>query len=161
VVAEQNTPDTVCPVELGLGIVGDRWSVLILRELLMGNKRFDSIQAQTGATPQMLASRLKKLGQAALIQRRPYQARPVRFEYELTEMGSGYFPIINSMRGWGETWCKPNATGPAVEYVHSCCGNDPGLGAVCQSCGGEVKLPDITMTLSSDFERERNLKASR
>lgn len=156
---KHNAEDTICPVARGLNVVGDKWSVLILRELFMGNQRFDGLQAQTGATPQMLASRLKKLTQAAVIERRLYQARPARYEYVLTEMGKGYFPILNGMRAWGETWCKPDATARAVDYVHVPCGEDPGLGPVCQHCHAEIRLQDLEMRLSSGFKDERDKRS--
>lgn len=91
----------------------------------MGMNRFDDIQAQTGATPQMLAARLKKLEEAGLIERRPYSTRPLRYEYVLTEMGLDFHPVMLTLRAWGEKWCKPPEKRVAVRYTHIPCGKDP------------------------------------
>src|ERR1700752_864305 len=98
--------DTLCPVARSTAIVGDRWTMLIIRELFTGCARFDEIQAQTGATAQMLAARLKRLEAEGLIERGGYSPRPVRHEYLLTRMGREFSPVIFALRAWGETWCK-------------------------------------------------------
>jgi DNA-binding HxlR family transcriptional regulator len=150
---------TLCPVARSQEIVGDRWSVLVLRELFMGNGRFDDMQAQTGATPQMLASRLKKLEAYGLIERRPYSQRPLRHEYVLTRMGADFYPVILALRAWGETWCKSEAEGVAVQYTHIPCGMDPGLGMVCRHCGIELKRSDLIAQPSAPYENERKLRS--
>jgi DNA-binding HxlR family transcriptional regulator len=154
------TDVTECPVARGQDLVGDRWTVLVLRELFIGTSRFDDIQAQTGATPQMLASRLKKLEAAGLVARRPYCARPLRHEYVLTEMGTDYYPVMLALRAWGEKWCKSPQEGVAVEYTHLPCGKDPGLGTVCQHCGVELKSSDLTAKLSARYAKERRDRAA-
>src|ERR1700680_1371488 len=92
--------DTLCPVARSTAIVGDRWTMLIIRELFTGCARFDEIQAQ------MLAARLKRLEAEGLIERRVYSRRPVRHEYLLTRMGREFYPVIFALRAWGETWRK-------------------------------------------------------
>src|SRR5437764_1645676 len=99
-----DTERTLCPVARSQELVGDRWTVLVLRELFMGNRRFDDMLVQTGATPQMLASRLKKLEAAGLIERRLYSERPKRHEYVLTAMGTDFYPVLLALRAWGEKW---------------------------------------------------------
>ncbi len=84
---------TLCPVARAETVVGDRWTVLILRELFMRNHRFEEIQAQTGATPQMVAARLKALEADGLVERRPYSTRPPRHDYHLTEKGRPSIPF--------------------------------------------------------------------
>src|SRR5215470_15165781 len=84
---------TLCPVARAELVVGDRWTVLVLRELFAGNHRFEEIQAQTGATPQMVAARLKQLEADGLVERRPYSDRPLRFGYHLTDKGDAFFPV--------------------------------------------------------------------
>ena len=81
---------TLCPVDRAETVVGDRWTVLILRELFMRMHRFEEIQAQTGATPQMIAARLKKLEADGLVKRRVYNKRPLRHDYRLTEKGEAF-----------------------------------------------------------------------
>src|SRR5580693_8871517 len=98
--------ETLCPVARAEDVGGDRWTVLVLRELFIGTRRFAEIQAQTEATPPMLAGRLKKLEADGLVERRPYQQRPLRYEYYLTEKGRAFHPVIMALRAWGEYWCK-------------------------------------------------------
>jgi DNA-binding HxlR family transcriptional regulator len=150
---------TLCPVARSQDIVGDRWSVLVLRELFMGNGRFDDLQAQSGATPQMLASRLKKLEASGLIERRPYSQRPLRHEYVLTPMGTEFYPVILALRAWGEKWCKSEEEGVAVEYTHIPCGMNPGLGTMCRHCGTELKRSELIATASPRYEEERKLRS--
>lgn len=151
---------TLCPVARSQEVVGDRWTVLVLRELFMGNGRFDTLQTQTEATPQMLASRLKKLEAAGLVERRPYSTRPLRHEYALTEMGAEFYPVILALRGWGEKWCKTPQEGVAVQYTHLPCGKDPGLGMVCQHCGVELRRSELAARPSASYEQERLARAA-
>jgi DNA-binding HxlR family transcriptional regulator len=150
--------ETECPVARGLSIVGDRWTVLVLRELTMGNRRFEEIQAQTGATPQMLAARLKKLETDRLVERRPYSTRPLRHDYYLTEAGLAFYPVLLALRSWGETWLKSEKEARAIHYTHIPCGQDPGLGPVCQSCGGEMRQDQLVPRFSKAFARERDAR---
>lgn len=150
------TQDTVCPVALAQKIVGDRWTVLVLRELFLGSHRFEEIQAQIQATPQMLAGRLKKLESDGMIERRPYSTRPLRNEYHLTKMGIGFYPVFLAFRAWGETWCKSGKQEVAIRYTHVPCGKDPGLGPVCQECGKEMRREELSATLSKSFDAERH-----
>jgi DNA-binding HxlR family transcriptional regulator len=125
--------DTLCPVARSMAIVGDRWTVLILLKLFSGCSRFNEIQAQTGATAQMLATRLKRLEADRLLERSVYSQRPVRREYKLTPMGRDFYPIILALRAWGETWCKRPGEPIAVRMTHSDCGTEVGLEGFCPS----------------------------
>jgi DNA-binding HxlR family transcriptional regulator len=147
--------DTVCPIALAQRIVGDRWTVLVLRELFLGSHRFEEIQAQSQATPQMLTSRLKKLESDGVIERRPYNKRPLRYEYHLTEMGIAFYPVFLALRAWGETWCKSRKQEVAIRYTHIPCGKDPGLGPTCQECGKVMRRGELSATLSESFSAER------
>lgn len=92
---------TLCPVARAQAIVGDRFTVIILRELFMGNRRFEQLQCQADVTPQMLATRLKKLETLGLLERRAYSTRPLRYEYVLTPMGLAFHPVLLALRAWG------------------------------------------------------------
>jgi DNA-binding HxlR family transcriptional regulator len=156
----QESEATACPVARSQELVGDRWTVLILRELFMGNGRFDDLQTQTEATPQMLATRLKKLEASGLVERRPYSTRPLRHDYVLTDMGADFYPVILALRAWGERWCKEPKEGVAVKYTHIPCGKDPGLGTVCKHCGMELKRGDLIARPSARYEQERRDRAA-
>ncbi len=147
--------NTVCPIARSVNIVGDRWTVLVLRELYMGATRFEEIQIQTEATPQMVTTRLKSLEADGMIERHPYNEKPLRYEYRLTEKGRSFYPVIHALRAWGETWCKDESEGIAVRFVHRECGHDVGLGSVCPKCGIQVERKDLDASLSSQFAKER------
>jgi DNA-binding HxlR family transcriptional regulator len=149
---------TACPVARSLDIVGDRWSVMVLRELHMGATRFEEIQIQTEATPQMLATRLKSLEAAGMIARHPYSERPLRHEYRLTEKGKAFYPVLYALRAWGEEWCKDEGESIAVRLVHRACGQDVGLSSICPGCGVPVRREDLDASLSEQFAQERAQK---
>jgi DNA-binding HxlR family transcriptional regulator len=146
---------TVCPVARSVDVVGDKWTLLVLREMYMGATRFEEIQIQTEATPQMLASRLKALEANGMIERHPYSQRPLRYEYRLTEKGKAFYPVVRTLRAWGETWCKSRGEDIAVRFTHRACGQDVGLGDSCPVCGTAVERSDLVASLSDAFEKER------
>ncbi|NWA24576.1 helix-turn-helix transcriptional regulator [Pseudomonas gingeri] len=150
-----NAAETLCPIHRAEAIVGDRWTVLVLRELFMGSHRFDEIQAQTGATPQMLATRLKNMEADGLVDRRPYSERPLRYEYHLTPKGDGFFSVVLALRAWGETWCKSPEEGVAVRLVHQACGKPAGLGPLCEHCGELLHREALISEPSSAYSAER------
>ncbi|MEK1852507.1 MAG: helix-turn-helix domain-containing protein [Phyllobacterium sp.] len=160
------TPQTLCPVARAETVVGDRWTVLILRELFMRSHRFEEIQAQTEATPQMIAARLKKLEADGLVERRSYNKRPLRYEYHLTEKGEAFYPVVLALRAWGETWFKSPEEGRAVHYTHRSCGKPAGLGPVCEGCGQTLRHDDLIVEPDPAYQAERQerweaFKASR
>ena len=147
--------DTLCPVARSQAVIGDRWAVLIVRELFMGNRRFDGLLTQSQSTPQMLSTRLKRLEADGMIQRKRYMDKPPRYEYELTEMGRAFYPVILALREWGETWCKSEDEDVAVRYTHLTCGKDAGVGTVCQACGEPLRREHLKARLSSSYAQER------
>ena len=154
-----NTADrTLCPVARAETVIGDRWTVLILRELFMRMHRFEEIQAQTGATPQMIAARLKTLESEGLVKRHAYSKRPPRHEYHLTVKGEAFYPVILALRAWGETWCKSPKEGRAVNYTHLLCGNPAGLGPTCESCGKPLRREDLVAEQAPKYRREREAR---
>lgn len=96
----------VCPIADALDIVGDRWALLVLRELSFGVHRFTDIRASTGAPRDSLTTRLRELEEAGLIIRRRYSEHPPRDEYLLTEAGKGIEPVLRELRIWGETYAR-------------------------------------------------------
>jgi DNA-binding HxlR family transcriptional regulator len=149
---------TLCPVARAESVVGDRWTVLILRELFMHSHRFEEIQAQTGATPQMVTARLKALEADELVERRLYSERPRRHEYHLTQKGEAFYPVILALRAWGETWCKAPEEGRAVSYTHVSCGGRAGLGPVCETCGKTLQRKELVAELNPAYRDEREAR---
>lgn len=150
---------TLCPVARAESVFGDIWSVLVLRELLANNHRFDEIQAMTGATPQMVATRLKKLEADGLVERRLYNERPPRYEYHLTPKGKDFWPIMMALRAWGETWCRLPGEERSTEFVHQPCGHSAGLGPLCDHCGQLLRQGELVARPSAaraaELERRR------
>ncbi|MGY3484488.1 DNA-binding HxlR family transcriptional regulator [Bradyrhizobium sp. USDA 4011] len=149
---------TLCPVARAETVVGDRWTVLVLRELFARNHRFEEIQAYTGATPQMITARLKKLETDGLVTRRVYNKHPLRHEYHLTKKGEAFFPVMFALRAWGETWCKSSRDGLSMNYTHLACGKPAGLGPVCQACGEPLQWADIVAERTPKYQRERDAR---
>jgi DNA-binding HxlR family transcriptional regulator len=94
-------PGRPCPIAAALEMVGERWALLIVRELALGNSRFDDIVRGTGAPRDRVAARLKALDEAGVIQRRAYQAAPPRFDYQLTDSGRALVPVLDALLAWG------------------------------------------------------------
>ncbi|WP_329138788.1 helix-turn-helix transcriptional regulator [Streptomyces sp. NBC_01476] len=97
----------VCSIADALGVVGERWTLLVLRELGFGVHRFNDIQTNTGAPRETLALRLRKLEDAGLIERRQYSEHPPRDEYLLTAAGKEIAPVLTALRQWGERHATP------------------------------------------------------
>ena len=98
--AEKKVPD--CPVEMTLQLIGDKWKVLIIRDLLTGTKRFNELmRSVTGITQKVLTSHLRAMEAAGLVNRKVYPEVPSRVEYSLTETGFSLKPVLDSMVQWG------------------------------------------------------------
>jgi len=157
-VKKAETSGTVCPVARSTALIGDRWTILIMRELVAGCARFDDIQAQTDATPQLLTTRLKQMEADGLVVRRAYSERPLRYEYLLTDMGRAFYPVIFALRAWGETWCKTAEEPLAVHVFHRECGTEIGLDGICPSCKVLVARSDMESRPSPEWAEERRLR---
>jgi DNA-binding HxlR family transcriptional regulator len=152
---KNSSAQTLCPIDKAEAIVGDRWTVLVLRELFMRNHRYDEIQAQTGGTPQMIAARLKSLEADGMVVRRAYSERPPRYEYHLSEKGQAFYSVILALRAWGETWCKSAEEGVAVRYTHQTCRHPAGLGPLCEHCGELLRRDELISEPSEAYATER------
>jgi DNA-binding HxlR family transcriptional regulator len=94
----------VCGIADALSVVGDRWALLVVRELGLGVHRFNDIQANTGAPRDSLATRLRQLQESGLVTRHRYNDHPPRDEYVLTDAGKALGPALAALRSWGETY---------------------------------------------------------
>lgn len=104
-----------CPVARGLDRVGEWWSMLILRDAFYGLSRFDDFQTSLGIAPNILSRRLATLVETGMLERHRYSARPVRYEYLLTERGRDFRPVLLSMMAWGNRHFAPE--GQALELI--------------------------------------------
>jgi DNA-binding HxlR family transcriptional regulator len=108
--------DETCPVARGLSVVGDRWTLLVLRDCFLGVRRFDTFQKRLGITRHVLADRLRKLEEAGVLSKRLYQERPPRHEYRLTEKGLALHPVMVMLIHWAEKW-EPHPDGPQPRLI--------------------------------------------
>jgi DNA-binding HxlR family transcriptional regulator len=125
--------DMNCSVAQSLELIGEWWSLLIVRDAFLGVARFDEFQERLGISRNVLTQRLDHLVERGVLERVPYQERPVRYEYRLTEMGRDLWPVINALREWGDRWNAPG--GAPVQLVHKACGRKVHAVAVCSACG--------------------------
>ena len=123
-----------CSVARTLSVVGDRWTLLVLREAFFRVRRFEDFQRRTGAPRPILAERLKELVDHGVLERRPYGNHPDRFEYRLTDKGLDLYPVIVSLMTWGDHW-MPDVGGPPVELRHNGCGHVVHPALACPECG--------------------------
>ena len=130
-----------CSIADALEILGDRWSLLVVRECSYGVHRFNDIQRNTGAATDILTSRLKRLEAAGILRREPYSSRPVRHEYFLTKPGEELFPVLLALREWGQRQLHPD-TAPVNPVWHSC-GAELHVQTVCEACREVVTPTDL------------------
>jgi DNA-binding HxlR family transcriptional regulator len=128
-----------CPIARTLDIVGEWWTLLIVRDALLGARRFDDFKT-TGIADNVLSARLKKLTEAGILSRRRYQTHPDRYEYLLTEKGRALAPVVLALRSWGKRFTKG---GDTSRIVHKDCGGSIELGFHCAQCDREVPRTEI------------------
>ena len=121
-----------CSVAQCLEVVGEWWTMLIVRDAFLGIRRFDDFQARTGIARNVLTARLEHLVEHGVLERRPYQERPLRHEYVLTDKGRDLWHVLTAMREWGDRWAAPD--GPPVELVHRSCEHVTRTAVVCDHC---------------------------
>ena len=119
-------------IERTLALVGDRWSILILRAAFRGIRRFDEFCADLGIARPMLTRRLRKLVGAGLMTREPYQEHPARFEYRLTSAGLALSPVLVALVRWGDQHLVSNQA--KTMLVHGPCGTELVQGFWCETC---------------------------
>ena len=135
-----------CSVARTLSVIGDRWTLLVLREAFMRTRRFEDFQRLTGAPRPILADRLRGLVEHGILERRPYGNHPDRFEYRLTEKGRDLYPVLVSLLRWGDTW-MPDDGGPPVVLRHEACGHEVHPELACPHCGEWVGARDMAATV--------------
>lgn len=138
----QDVGEQPCSIARSLAIIGDRWTLMVLRSAFLGIRRFDDFQASLGVTRHVLAERLKRLVEADVLQKVPYQGRQERFEYRLTEKGRDLYPVLLALVNWGDKWLD-GGLGPPVQYRHNTCGHMFTPTMVCSECGEAVSAREV------------------
>ncbi|WP_374666523.1 winged helix-turn-helix transcriptional regulator [Acinetobacter sp.] len=131
-----------CSIARTLSILGDRWTLLIVRNAFMGMRRFDDFQQDLGVTRHVLSERLKRLVDCGIFAKTPYFDRQERFEYRLTEQGLDLYPILLSMAGWADKWLDEGQGAP-VQYVHKNCGQVFRPVLACSECYEELHAKQV------------------
>ena len=134
--------DMVCSVARTLEGVGEWWTLLVLRDLFVGLTHFEDICADLGVATNVLTDRLATLVEHGLVERRPYQDHPPRFEYVLTEKGRDFFPVMAALMRWGDRW-EAGEAGPPMMLVHEDCGEVTEGVVVCSHCGGALESENV------------------
>ena len=126
-----------CSIARTVAVIGDRWTLLILRDCFLRVRRFDEFEARLGITRHVLADRLKKLVTHGVLKKVPYQQRPVRYEYRLTDAGLDMYPLLTCLRYWGDRYAA-GRKGPPYLYQHLECGHIFNPVLTCSECGQAV-----------------------
>ncbi|MBI3782492.1 MAG: helix-turn-helix transcriptional regulator [Deltaproteobacteria bacterium] len=134
--------DMTCSIARALSVVGDRWTLLILRDAFLRTRRFEQFQASLKITRHRLADRLQKLVDNGILERLPYQDNPPRFEYKLTAKGVDLYPVIAALVGWGDRWMA-GKDGVPIELVHRGCGHTIAPEFVCPDCREPIGARDM------------------
>ena len=136
-----NYENQVCSIAGALGVVGERWSLLIVRNVFLGLRRFDEIQENLGIARNVLHTRLTRLIDQGVIEKRLYQEHPPRYEYRLTQKGLDLWPALVALMQWGDRYAVPPG-GPVVLLEHRDCGGAVDAHRVCEACGEKLSVRD-------------------
>jgi DNA-binding HxlR family transcriptional regulator len=138
--------DQNCSIARALELVGERWTILVLRDVFLGVRRFDELQRDLGIARNVLTARLERLVAAGILEKARYQERPPRHEYRLTDMGLDLWPVIVELMRWGDRHTAP-PQGPPVVIRHSGCGGIMAERRVCGRCGEPLGVRDVRAEL--------------
>lgn len=139
-----------CSVARTLDVVGEWWSLLVIRNVFWGQHRFEDLQADLGIARNVLADRLATLVREGVLEKRRYQERPERFEYHLTDAGEDLFAVLMELMRWGDRWRAPD--GPPLTVTHTSCGEASTPGQVCTSCGEALRPRELRLTPGPGFD---------
>jgi len=130
-----------CSIQATLDLVGDRWTLLILRNVFRGVHRFSQLRDDLGIAKNLLADRLTRLVDHGILHKVPYQERPLRYEYRLTPKGMDLSPSLVALMGWGDRWAADGE--PPTLLVHDACGTPLEQVLLCPSCDQGVRPSHI------------------
>jgi DNA-binding HxlR family transcriptional regulator len=134
--------DLNCSVARTLSVVGERWTMLILRDAFLGHRRFDEFQRGTGIARNILSSRLRELVASGVLERTKGEGDGARVEYRLTRKGADLYPVLVAMLKWGDNWLA-DENGPPLTLIHRPCGAKTAPRVVCSECGGNLAARDV------------------
>jgi DNA-binding HxlR family transcriptional regulator len=147
--------DMDCSVAQCLEVIGEWWSMLIIRDTFMGVTRFEDFQRRLGISRNILRDRLASLVEAGILIRVPYSEHPPRDDYKLTQKGRDLWPVLTSMRQWGDQYAAPD--GPPIEIVHRSCGQVSHAEMSCAWCGERLNYRNVQAVAGPGREGSRIL----
>ncbi len=134
--------DQNCSVARSVAVIGDRWTMMLLRDAFLGIRRFDDFERRLGISRSIIADRLKHLVDEGVLRREAYQENPVRHEYRLTDKGMGLHPVVMGIVHWGDVHYAGEA-GPPLLHRHKACGCDFTPVTTCSECGDPIGARDV------------------
>jgi DNA-binding HxlR family transcriptional regulator len=154
-----------CSIARTLDVVGDWWTLLVLRDVFRGAHRFDELKSGLGIATNVLTVRLKRLTDAGILERRAYQEHPPRFEYTATAKGRDLYPVLIALLQWGDRYMRdasdPSDAPPRV-VVHDTCGHAIRPAFSCPHCRSEVSAQNARTVARAELPRElRNARSAR
>jgi len=153
-----NLEDEACSLARTVSVIGDRWTLLILRDCFLRVRRFEEFQARLGVTRPILASRLRKLVKNFVLAKVPYQERPLRYEYRLTQKGLDLYPIVMALVHWGDVHMSGKKGRPLV-HQHLNCGKTFDPVTICSECGEPLNPRQVHVHRGPGAESPRHLPA--
>jgi DNA-binding HxlR family transcriptional regulator len=154
-------PDQTCSIAGALEVVGERWSLLIVRDIMLGLRRFDELQGELGVARNVLQARLTRLVEQGVIEKSLYQERPPRYEYRLTEKGLELWPTMLALMQWGDRHAPGSEAGPPVVVEHRGCGGTVDDHRVCDRCGERLTVRDVRAVPGPGISAEHPLLQAR
>ena len=130
-----------CSIAATLELIGERWTLLIIRDAFLGIRRFDDFQRRLGIARNVLQSRLERLVEEDVLERVEYQERPRRFEYRLTPKGVDLWPVLVSLLKWGDKHAYPD--GPPMVLRHAGCRGEVDDRRICTECGKPLEAKEV------------------
>jgi DNA-binding HxlR family transcriptional regulator len=137
-----------CPVARSLSVIGDRWTILVVRDAFLGTRRFDQFRTSLRCSPHVLSTRLARLVKHGVLERRPYRERPVRYEYVRTDKGRDLYPVVAGLLGWGDRWMTKGGR-PAITLLHKACGHETTPTLTCSACGDPLDARSVRARLAA------------
>jgi DNA-binding HxlR family transcriptional regulator len=133
--------DQNCSIARALEVIGERWTLLVMREVLLGRRRFADLQRNTGIAKNILSDRLATLVEQGLLKRELYSDSPESYEYIPTSKGVDVWPVLVALMQWGDAYAAPD--GPPRVYVHTVCGHDASPELHCAQCGDVISPREL------------------
>jgi DNA-binding HxlR family transcriptional regulator len=140
-VERKSFADMHCSVAQCLEVVGEWWTMLIIRDAFLGVTRFDEFQERLGVARNILSQRLTRLVDQGILDKVAYSDHPLRYNYRLTAKGRDLWPILTAMRQWGDKHAAPD--GPPLKLVHKSCGQVSQAVMTCSACGDPLTVRDV------------------